>query len=954
VNCFPAEDHQILTSLGFLYLSDVLSHFRSHSSLSIACFVGGKLEYRPIGREKVIVHEGSHEIVRFECKGKSDGFELDCTSNHRLFVRIGRAETLSPYQVFTAEQVMKEGVKDDKAVVQFTGVFEEGVGASTPFSSLHFAAGVRSEAEFLSSLFSYGFTLGQKEIAPWVFEQGLGKERVRAVVQGLTQASGMIDAIRSGSMEQRDQIMRVLLHAGYSARFEMEEATGEYVIRYSPSSSPSSSPLLPLSSVSSRILHGVVWCVSVPSVQQLLMVRKVTKKGKLGEVEEAARPVVAGNTQVNDVSDRVHQLRQLEEEFKLKDVRIQQLETECSKYETQIQLLDQLITKQVSPNSTAGAPLSASLASPSPAIPAPSPTPPTQTGAVVDPNITPQTAAPVVEQVPVQVVATGAMETDAAVKSEVPASEDVTMTDASALPPAEAQAEPKVEQVDAAAASVDVEEPIPGDLNIAAAGGAPVAPVVAAPPAVPAAAPTAMSPLPGIAPLLPIPSGPNPSLHELLASIHSSTTTIANLQMALKLHEEQLESSNRQLIDRDRAMKYMQEQIERFSNLNHELNYKLKQSENLTLEERAKLEQSYKQILFAQKQKDEQATIIAGYEEKLKVFEQLLNVADVRATGAEENVAEMLSELKSTRMANQVLQTGYNKLLKEYERAVREKYAAMEEAHKIAETLASSGVVPPIAIRHIRQDSSGETIVETPRAPASPKQLNFGVKDEPKTPTKATEDHHVNGLTSPDADAAHVPHPGAHKFEFHMHHNTLASPSASSLASPGGSQSYGGGLSQFVPDMIPAAAAAAAESAPGLAAHYYRFNLLLTGQNKELSLKLNQITHHNTQLQMALVKLAHRPTKPSTAYIMNATAPAATPLTHTLSQGGVKAEHHSTPSTAMDVDVPSVPSLHTSVPLIKTSSGSRVGTTSSPLQTPKSPLPPLHPRKPVLQEELDL
>lgn len=34
------------------------------------------------------------------------------------------------------------------------------------------------------------------------------------------------------------------------------------------------------------------------------------------------------NTQVNDVSDRVHQLRQLEEEFKMKDVRIQQLETE--------------------------------------------------------------------------------------------------------------------------------------------------------------------------------------------------------------------------------------------------------------------------------------------------------------------------------------------------------------------------------------------------------------------------------------------------------------------------------------------------------------------------------------------------------------------------------------------------------------------------------------------------
>ena len=775
------------------------------------------------------------------------------------------------------------------------------------------------------------------------------------------------------------------------------------------------------------------------------------------------------NTQVNDVSDRVHQLRQLEEEFKLKDVRIQQLETECSKYETQIQLFEQLLTKHANSStaaasssssstaasvpsaasSSAGLPLPAVLATHSPAVPAPSPTPPTSQTPMVDPNAATTTvgmaaqqphvlppAQPAAAAAPIAPTSTtglldpAAVAAAAAVAASAPADaseavvkeEDVSMTDATTSQPS---AVPVTGEVAAPTNEVPPASTATGDGSASSQLASPGHDAAAVLEPLPPSAPTSVAPyvmpghpvvgagapLPGILPLLPIPSSSNPSLTDLMNSIYSSTSTIANLQMALKLHEEQLESSNRQLIDRDRAMKYMQEQIERFSNLNHELNYKLKQSENLTLEERSKLEQSYKQILFAQKQKDEQATIIGGYEEKLKVFEQLLNVADVRATSAEETVAEMLAELKSTRLANQILQTSFNKLMKEYERSVREKYGAIEEAHKIAETLAASGLLPPsVSLRNQRQESTASEHANEHAIPhtssASPRQL-FATKDEPRTPTKSTSgsaSSHtddrafgfggINGLASPmdhvDHGTHHLPL-GLHKFEYHVSSHGLASPSAASpsshptglaalLASEGHGHGHDGNNGT----------ATTATAAPGLASHYQKFNMLLSQQNKELTMKLNQMTHHNTQLQVALVKLAHRPAKPSPTYIMAATAPSST----TASSSSPSPLHLSSPpsssvaaassssssssssslagaikvepsvvssSSAMEIDGSHSPAASSSSsPMrVKLPPSSPRLTSSPSLQAqqppvPKSPLPPLHPKKPVFQEELSM
>lgn len=333
--------------------------------------------------------------------------------------------------------------------------------------------------------------------------------------------------------------------------------------------------------------------------------------------------------------------------------------------------------------------------------------------------------------------------------------------------------------------------------------------------------------------------------------------------MSLKLHEEQLESSNRHLIDRDRAMKYMQEQIERFSNLNHELNFKLKSSENLTLEERAKLDQSYKQILFGQKGKEEQDVIIRGYDEKLKVFEQLLNVADVRATSAEDHVAETHVELKASRMAAQILQSAYNKLMREYERVVHEKFVMSLEKDRMIGQLhvyqRNNGPLPrhhehtvsfdcntsepksPHHLGAIKEEAAHPTLPAAAAAAAPAKS------ERPSTLASLASDNAesgfggINGLASPMAlGADHRGRSDGH----HEHHGTPSHLAAKfELA--------------FGANLPPSALAAAVAGAGAHEDSASAAQRALMQQNKELTIKLSQMTHHNTQLQVALMVSTH-------------------------------------------------------------------------------------------------
>lgn len=151
MNCF-GEDHQILTRDGFMFLADVRSHFETHSTLDIACYVAGRLEYHAITASELIVSEHSdHRTVRMESldtvfeagdqqRSRSTHISLSPTFNHRMFVRLGKTaaprliefqNSVGPFDIRSAEEVLRSGT-DPSVRVQFQAAFEAGF---TPPSS---------------------------------------------------------------------------------------------------------------------------------------------------------------------------------------------------------------------------------------------------------------------------------------------------------------------------------------------------------------------------------------------------------------------------------------------------------------------------------------------------------------------------------------------------------------------------------------------------------------------------------------------------------------------------------------------------------------------------------------------------------------------------------------------------------------------------------------------------
>lgn len=154
-NCFPAEDHQVMTEHGFMYLDEVTKHFLNNDTLRIACYVDGRLEYHPIARRDVITAQGTHRHVDFHVKDtqECDGWSLQPTDNHRMFARVGAASSCDwsvgqqregvedarpPMKVHTAGAIWDAAQSDNTTVAQFHASFPDGVQADTPVDQLPF------------------------------------------------------------------------------------------------------------------------------------------------------------------------------------------------------------------------------------------------------------------------------------------------------------------------------------------------------------------------------------------------------------------------------------------------------------------------------------------------------------------------------------------------------------------------------------------------------------------------------------------------------------------------------------------------------------------------------------------------------------------------------------------------------------------------------------------------
>ena len=189
-NCFPADDHQLFTRLGFMYLHEVQAHLAQYGALDVGCYVKGVLEYHAIGPDAVVVAEGTHDHVAMteepteDAMGRSKatgGISLLPTVNHRMYLRMGRTIGATrtwtqagvgrtrtrpppPFAIHAAQQVVAAGRADASTVIQFDTHFEHGRHARDSVSSdkLPFVAQLRlsSEDEIDAVIELLGYFLG--------------------------------------------------------------------------------------------------------------------------------------------------------------------------------------------------------------------------------------------------------------------------------------------------------------------------------------------------------------------------------------------------------------------------------------------------------------------------------------------------------------------------------------------------------------------------------------------------------------------------------------------------------------------------------------------------------------------------------------------------------------------------------------------------------------------------
>ncbi|KAL6783719.1 PRP8 [Auxenochlorella protothecoides x Auxenochlorella symbiontica] len=147
-----------------------------------------------------------------------------------------------------------------------------------------------------------------KALWPWVL-RCLDLGRAREVLRGLCAVAGAMGPGSNGghvvvaSPGLRDELVRLCLHAGYTAHFEAAGGAGGYRLEFGAAAQAQPS-LRVASDCEARPYEGTVWCVTVPTAQQLIVVRRVlaggvessSAGGASTAVTAASRPVVVGNT----------------------------------------------------------------------------------------------------------------------------------------------------------------------------------------------------------------------------------------------------------------------------------------------------------------------------------------------------------------------------------------------------------------------------------------------------------------------------------------------------------------------------------------------------------------------------------------------------------------------------------------------------------------------------------
>lgn len=343
--CFPAIDHQILTNRGFMSLDDTLAHVRASPTGKVLDWRGLRVAgYDPVSQRLVyrqprylVINDNESQLVELSQRREHavwangansrapPGVSVLATPEHEMYARVAAdGKTAKSFCKSKANALTKA------SRVRFLTLARNGVDAasfvtSSPAPTLH------DEREFFE-LCGFAF-VRNLTLAHWPLTQSddvafaaqrlavcgvdhivrddgvhiaagssndawltklddalssllaLDRSRLRHIVAGMRASDG---AIRTTSMAQRDTLVHLLLHAGYSATFASDGASG-WLLRFADSKAIAESELR-LSDgrdVGAMCVNGGrTWCFDMDD--GFVVVRRAS-------AERASRPTIQGN-----------------------------------------------------------------------------------------------------------------------------------------------------------------------------------------------------------------------------------------------------------------------------------------------------------------------------------------------------------------------------------------------------------------------------------------------------------------------------------------------------------------------------------------------------------------------------------------------------------------------------------------------------------------------------------
>lgn len=340
MNCL-SEDMRVQTNKGFLALDEVKDQWKD---LKFANYnpETKQIQYLPASNF-ILKDAANHKMVEFS---DSHDLSLFVTDNHDMYVQTGRIDKEAGdkdrivYNDLKFSKVQASELVENGKGIRFSTAATNGIDVSGAPSAAYkqvvseaqqqtflelygywintnngvaengvtFVADNEANNVWLSNVFgeleckvqgttitdskwSALFTVGgDKSLASWVW--GLAKEELRSVIRGFARASGENNKLYTSSAALRDEIMRVLVHAGFTSKFELN-TNKDWEISYLEDAS-SINPVL-YSDKNVKVVDdyfGRVWCVTVPT--GLIIAQRVVKNEE-DVVVKGSRPTIIGN-----------------------------------------------------------------------------------------------------------------------------------------------------------------------------------------------------------------------------------------------------------------------------------------------------------------------------------------------------------------------------------------------------------------------------------------------------------------------------------------------------------------------------------------------------------------------------------------------------------------------------------------------------------------------------------